>query len=77
MASANSVAGALTARGIGEGDCVGLLLPRSMDAVVVILGVLRSGAAFVPLDAEYPDAQIDTLIADFGSEHGGWVISAA
>jgi len=77
MSRVDTVAQALAARGIGIGDFVGVLLPRSSDAVVAILGVLRCGAAFVPLDPEYPDARIIELATDFGPADGAWIISDA
>ncbi|MFH8930920.1 amino acid adenylation domain-containing protein [Streptomyces pristinaespiralis] len=50
-------AAGLTARGVRAGDRVGILLPRSDEAVAVMLAVLRTGAAYVPLDAAHPEAR--------------------
>lgn len=47
-----ALAGRLAARGIGPGQAVGVALPRSVRLVVALLGVLRAGAAYVPLDPE-------------------------
>jgi amino acid adenylation domain-containing protein len=49
-----AVAQALGRRGIGAGDMVGICMPRSLDMLVAVVGVLRSGAAYVPLDPEFP-----------------------
>ena len=38
---------------------VGLLLERSLDMVVAILGILKSGAAYVPIDPAYPQERIE------------------
>ena len=49
-----ALAQALGHRGMGRGDMVGVCMPRSLDMLVVVVGVLRSGAAYVPLDPEFP-----------------------
>jgi amino acid adenylation domain-containing protein/non-ribosomal peptide synthase protein (TIGR01720 family) len=54
----------LIARGIGPDDLVALTLPRTPDIVVAILGVLKSGAAFLPIDPAYPQARIAAMLAD-------------
>lgn len=57
-------AGFLRSRGVGPGHRVGLLLPKSLDAVVAIFGVLRSGAAYVPVDAASPRSRAATILSD-------------
>ncbi|QOV35723.1 amino acid adenylation domain-containing protein [Streptomyces ferrugineus] len=54
-ARANRVAHRLTARGVGPEDVVALLLPRSAELVVGLLAILKSGAAYMPVDTEYPE----------------------
>lgn len=54
----------LQARGIGAGDRVGIALPRRADLVVALLGVLKSGAAYVPLDPAYPAERIALISKD-------------
>ncbi|MFH8254109.1 amino acid adenylation domain-containing protein [Streptomyces roseolus] len=61
---AGRVAAALAAHGAGPESRVAVCLPRTADLVVGLLGVLRSGAAYVPLDAEYPDERIAAILAD-------------
>lgn len=51
---ADRLAGQLHAREIGEGKRVGISLQRSLDMPVAVLGVLKTGAAYVPLDPTYP-----------------------
>jgi amino acid adenylation domain-containing protein len=53
-ARANRIGSWLRARGIGRGKTVGLFAQRSADTIAAILGILRSGAAYVPLDPSYP-----------------------
>ncbi|MGQ4491199.1 amino acid adenylation domain-containing protein, partial [Streptomyces sp. SAS_281] len=60
----NRLAHALMARGAGPERLVAVALPRSADLVVAILAVLKSGAAYVPVDPEYPAARIAYLLDD-------------
>ncbi|NUP30314.1 MAG: AMP-binding protein, partial [Streptomycetaceae bacterium] len=63
-ARANRLAHALVGRGAAPGRLVGVALPRGADLVVAILAVLKSGAAYVPLDPDYPAARLAALVAD-------------
>jgi amino acid adenylation domain-containing protein len=58
------VSAVLTRRGIGRGDVVAVTLDRSADLVVALLGVLRCGAAYLPLDAHAPAARIAALLRE-------------
>lgn len=59
-----AVAGRLRETGAGPGALVGLLLPRTGALPVGLLGVIRSGAAYVPLDPGYPEERIDWTLED-------------
>ncbi|MET7638033.1 MupA/Atu3671 family FMN-dependent luciferase-like monooxygenase [Streptomyces sp. NPDC005438] len=61
---ANQVANRLRALGVRGGDLVGVCLSRSAEMPAGLLGVLKSGAAFVPLDPEYPTARLGHVIGD-------------
>ncbi|WP_276540091.1 non-ribosomal peptide synthetase [Streptomyces hygroscopicus] len=63
-ARANALARLLVGRGAGPGRFVGLVLPRSIDLVVALLAVVKSGAAYVPIDPAYPADRIAYTIAD-------------
>lgn len=63
-ALANRVARALAARGVGRGDRVGIALEKSAKAVACMQGVLRLGAAYVPLDAKGPAARRAKIVRD-------------
>ncbi|MGE1211867.1 non-ribosomal peptide synthetase [Bacillus pumilus] len=65
---ANTVASRLISNGIKRGDRVGILTRPSLDMTAVVLGVLKSGAAFVPIDADYPDQRIAYMLEDCGAE---------
>ena len=65
-AAANQLAQELAARGHGSGARIGVMLQRSTDLVVALLAVLKSGAAYVPLDPFYPPARIRDVVDDAG-----------
>ena len=60
----NRLAHALRARGMGRGERVGLCLDRGFDMFVALLAVLKSGAAYVPLDPAFPQARLDYYAED-------------
>ncbi len=60
----NRIARALHAGGMGSETRVGLCLTRSVGLVTALVGVLRSGAAFVPLDPAYPAERLRTMMDD-------------
>ncbi len=63
-ASANRIAQALRLRGVGRGQRVGLCVERSADMLAVVLGVLKSGAAYVPLDPSFPTERLRFMADD-------------
>ncbi|MBL1118953.1 amino acid adenylation domain-containing protein, partial [Streptomyces sp. 110] len=60
------VAGVLGAWGVGRGDLVAVVLERSVDVVAVLLGVVKAGAGFVPVDPAYPVERIGWMVEDAG-----------
>ncbi|HTI51817.1 MAG TPA: Pls/PosA family non-ribosomal peptide synthetase [Planctomycetaceae bacterium] len=54
----------LRSEGIGRGDCVAFLVPRSAWGCIAILGILKAGAAYVPLDPDYPAERVDFILQD-------------
>jgi len=63
-ARANQLATNLRSRGIGPNTLVAISVERSVEMVVGILGVLKAGAAYVPLDPAYPKERLEFMIAD-------------
>ncbi|MFJ2867752.1 amino acid adenylation domain-containing protein [Kitasatospora sp. NPDC087314] len=63
-ARANRLARALLDEGAGPDTVVALALPRSVESVVAALATLKAGAAFLPLDPEYPAERIAYMLAD-------------
>ncbi len=61
-ARANAIAGELVARGVEPGSLVGVCMSRTWDLVATLLGVLRAGCAYVPLDPEYPRERVRYML---------------
>ncbi|MFJ8309907.1 MULTISPECIES: amino acid adenylation domain-containing protein [unclassified Streptomyces] len=61
---AEALAHRLRTKGIGPGDLVTVRARRSERLVVGLLGVLKSGAAYIPLDGEYPAERLEFIAAD-------------
>ena len=62
--AANRLAHLLAAQGAGPAQRVALLFSRSAEAIVAILAVLKTGAAYVPIDPAHPDARIEFMLED-------------
>ncbi|MEU6041874.1 amino acid adenylation domain-containing protein [Actinomadura sp. NPDC047616] len=62
--ASDRVAHELVARGVRRGDLVGVVVERSAELVAVLLGVLKAGAGYVPVDPGYPSARIELMLAD-------------
>ena len=63
---ANRLAHLLISRGVGKGNPVGILFERSLDIYIALLGVLKAGAAFVPLDPSFPSDLVAFIAKDAG-----------
>ncbi|AIQ12431.1 non-ribosomal peptide synthetase [Paenibacillus durus] len=63
----NRLAARLRARGIQSQAIIGLMAERSPDMIVGILGILKSGAAYLPMDPEWPSERIEHMLHDSGA----------
>ncbi|ADW68903.1 amino acid adenylation domain-containing protein [Granulicella tundricola] len=63
-ARADAVAAGLARRGVGRGAVVAILMERSVDLVAAMLGVVKAGAAYLPIDPAYPEARVAETLAD-------------
>jgi mycobactin peptide synthetase MbtE len=61
---ANRLARWLVGQGFGADDIIGLRMTTSIEFVVVMLAVLKAGAAYLPIDPAYPDERVEYLVAD-------------
>ncbi|WP_430332880.1 amino acid adenylation domain-containing protein [Rhodococcus sp. ACT016] len=66
----NRLARWLIGRGVGPESSVAVGLPRSLESVLAVWAVAKSGAAFVPLDPGYPSARLEHMLADSGAVLG-------
>ncbi|MFD9698193.1 amino acid adenylation domain-containing protein [Lentzea sp. NPDC059081] len=78
-AAAGALAADLRARGIGQEDLVAISMPRSAHLLVAVLGVLRAGAAFAPIDPRDPEGRRQgvlrrcrALVVEDAADAGGW-----
>lgn len=67
-AYANQLARHLAQLGAGPGEFVGILLDRSLEMLIALLAVLKSGAAYLPLDAAQPGERIASILSDAGAK---------
>ncbi|HTJ69425.1 MAG TPA: amino acid adenylation domain-containing protein [Actinospica sp.] len=76
---ADALAGRLAARGVGRGSLIGVEAGRSVRTPVAILGVLKAGAAYLPLDPGHPAERLRTMAQDAGIDLliGGPELAAA
>ncbi|MCM3439300.1 amino acid adenylation domain-containing protein [Metabacillus halosaccharovorans] len=65
---ANQLARTLHAKGISNTKAVGIMAERSMELIVGMLAVSKTGAAYVPIEPDYPAQRISNMLEDSGSE---------
>lgn len=70
--AAGALARRLAAHGAGPSHIVGIAVERSIDLIVAIVGVLKCGAAYLPLDTTLPEARLRLMLEDSGA---GWLVS--
>ncbi|MCY7855055.1 amino acid adenylation domain-containing protein, partial [Bacillus sonorensis] len=69
---ANQLAYVLRRKGVGKDDIIGIMFDRSADVIVPILGVMKAGGAYLPIDPEMPAARIQYMLEDSGAR---WLVA--
>ena len=69
---ANKIANALIKKGVRPKNNVLVMLPRNSDLIASILGILKAGCAYIPIDLEYPRDRIDYI---YENSHADYIIS--
>ncbi|MFI6958590.1 amino acid adenylation domain-containing protein [Nocardia sp. NPDC050408] len=69
LAKSQALAAGLATAGVGSGDRVAVVLPKSADQVVAVYAVLWAGATFVPIEPEWPEARIASVCERAGIAH--------
>ena len=64
----NRIAHSLIKQGIGVGDIVAFALPRESHLIATMFGIMKSGAAYLPIDLDYPQDRIDYMLSDSGAK---------
>ncbi|GAB3738563.1 hypothetical protein GCM10027598_66990 [Amycolatopsis oliviviridis] len=64
--ASDRLAGHLAGRGVGRGDRVGVAMERSPDLIIAFLAIWKAGAAYVPVDVEYPAERISFILENSG-----------
>ncbi|MBI1398031.1 MAG: amino acid adenylation domain-containing protein [Betaproteobacteria bacterium] len=67
-AASDRFAGRLRAAGAGRGHIVALCVPRGRGMIVALLGILKAGAAYLPLDPAYPKDRLAYMLSDSGAQ---------
>ncbi len=66
---ANRIANSLIQKGVVVGDIVAFSLPRTSNMIATMIGILKAGAAYLPIDPNYPQERIDYILLDSGAKH--------
>ncbi len=65
---ANQLARVLRDKGVGPGRIVGIMVERSLDMIVGIMGILKAGGAYLPIDPDYPEDRIEYMLTNSAAE---------
>ncbi len=64
----NKIANFIISRGIDSGSIIGICYDRKIEQIAIVLGILKAGCAYLPLDTKYPPERIQYMINDSGTE---------
>lgn len=65
----HQIAHYLKQQGVQPGDFVAVALPRSIELITILLAIMESGAAYLPLDPNYPSKRLEFMLEDSGSKY--------
>ena len=65
----HQVAHYLKMQGVEKGDCVAVLLPRSIELIITLIAIMECGAAYLPLDPNYPSKRLEFMLEDSESKY--------
>lgn len=66
---ANQLANYLLSVGVSFGELIAISVERSLDMLIGVLGVLKAGGCYIPLDPEYPDERLSYMLEDSGAKY--------
>ncbi len=66
-ARANALAHRLRGYGVGPGVLVGMMVGRPVESIIAIMGIVKAGGAYLPIDADYPAARVEYIVSDSGT----------
>ncbi len=66
---ANCIANGLIEKGVKPGDIVGFALPRDSHLIATMFGILKTGAAYLPIDPDYPQQRKDALLRESNAKY--------
>ena len=64
----NQLANVLRIKGVKPDNIVGIMVERSLEMLIGIMGILKAGGAYLPIDTEYPEERINYILADCGAK---------
>ena len=62
------LAGLLTGKGVLADNIIGIMVDRTIETIIGIMGILKSGGAYLPIDPDYPQERIDYMLKDSGAK---------
>lgn len=65
----NQFANYLIKQGVKKGDIIGLAVDRSPKMIIILLAIMKAGAAYLPLDPKYPNGRIDFMLEDSSTKY--------
>ncbi|MBQ4338597.1 MAG: amino acid adenylation domain-containing protein [Clostridia bacterium] len=68
-ARANALANSLLAMGVESGDRIAFMLPRNSRILISMLGIIKAGCTYIPVDPEYPRERVEHVLGDSGAKY--------